>query len=294
MRILLTGATGFLGNALARHWCNAGHRVWAPFRPSAAPRRALPETPQLTPVPVSDDADWLRAVDAARPQAIVHTACAYGRAGESQLQVFDTNVRLGVVLLQAALDCTRERVSVLNTATVLEPEVSLYAFSKRQFSDWGGRLALSQPERLKFIDLRLQHMYGPGDDGSKFTTRVLHACYRHEESLDLTAGEQLRDFIHVDDAVAAFDVVVHGADFFGTADAIDVGSGHALPVRQFVETVHELTHSTTRLNFGAVPYRSDEAMLCVADTARLRALGWRSARDLAVGLQDTLSKEFQA
>jgi nucleoside-diphosphate-sugar epimerase len=292
MRLLLTGATGFLGNALARLWSAAGHRVWVPVRPSAAPRRALLQSPNLIPLTVAKDADWADAVAAAQPEVVVHTACAYGRAGESSFQVFDTNLRLGMVLLQALLSHTSGRVTVLNSATVLAPEVSLYALSKRQFSEWGSRLARAQPERLRFVDLRLQHLYGAGDDPSKFTTRVLHVCHRNEELLDLTAGEQRRDFIHVDDAVLAFDAVLRGAESFAAADGIDVGSGQAPTVRQFVETVHRLTHSTTRLNFGALPYRPDEAMLCVADTARLRALGWPPARDLAAGLTDTFRQEF--
>ena len=49
--------------------------------------------------------------------------------------------------------------------------------------------------------------------------------------------------------------------------------------------------STTNLDFGAVPYRAHEAMLCRADTTRLRALGWRPAFGLESGLLETLRRE---
>jgi nucleoside-diphosphate-sugar epimerase len=229
-------------------------------------------------------------VERVRPDAIVHTACAYGRAGETPRQIFDANLAFGIALAQAALDAGRP-VDFVNTGSVLDPDVSLYALSKRQFSDWGAQLARREAALLRFVDLRLQHMYGAGDDRSKFTTHVLQACLRNEPELKLTAGEQLRDFIHVDDVVSAYDAVLAHADRLAASDVIEVGSGSAPSVREFVETVRRLTGSTTHLAFGAVPYRTNEAMLCRADTSRLQSLGWRPIHDLASGLQDTIRKE---
>jgi CDP-paratose synthetase len=288
-RILLTGATGFLGSALARHWAGSGHEVHALVRPASSRRRLAGVDDALTLHELGADgvADVVAQVC---PQAIVHTACAYGRAGESPRQVFEANLAFGVDLLQAVLSGPAH-VTFVNTGSVLEPDVSLYALSKHQFSQWGAQLAWREPARLRFLDLRLQHMYGAGDDRSKFSTQVLQACLRNEVELKLTSGEQLRDFIHVDDVVAAYDVVLANAAILPAHECLDVGSGCAPSVREFVETVHRLTRSTTRLAFGAVPYRPNEAMLCRADTQRLQALGWRPRFDLASGLQETIRKE---
>jgi nucleoside-diphosphate-sugar epimerase len=239
-----------------------------------------------------NDADLLKAIRVARPHVVVHTACAYGRDGETPLQVLDANLRLGLMLLQASLAGTKHLVTLMNAATVLDPTVSLYALSKQQFSEWGARLAKAHPAQLRFVDLRLQHMYGPGDAHSKFTTNVLHACQGNQPRLALTAGEQRRDFVHIDDVVTAFDTVLQHAASLGTVDCVDIGSGYAPSVREFVETVHRLAGSSTALDFGAVDYRPDEAMLCVANTSRLRAMGWSPQHDLVSGLRDTLRKEF--
>jgi CDP-paratose synthetase len=290
-KILLTGASGFLGSALARHWAAAGHEVHALVRPSSS-RTRLGAAAVTMHVAASAD-EGARLVSGLRPDAVVHTACAYGRAGETARQVFDANLAFGMALLQAVLDGDR-RVNFVNTGSVLEPVVSLYALSKRQFSDWGAQLATRSPHALRFIDLRLQHMYGPGDDRSKFTTHVLHACQAGEPVLRLTAGEQERDLIYIDDVVAGYDAVLSHADELPAHELIEVGSGYAPRIRDFVELVHRLTGSTTALEFGAIPYRTNEAMRCVADTTRLRALGWRPVHDLASGLQDTLYKEFQS
>jgi nucleoside-diphosphate-sugar epimerase len=262
-------------------------------RPTSALGRIAPirelVVAHLTTTP-AEAAQVLRAV---APDAVVHTACAYGRAGESATQILEANVGLGVALLQAVCDGGRH-VDFLSTGSVLEPDVSLYALSKCQFADWGAQLAARSPQTLRFIDLRLQHMYGPGDDRTKFTTHVLHALHDGVPELKLTAGEQQRDFIHIDDVVSAYDAVLANAGLLQTCDAIEIGSGEAPRVRDFVELAQRLTGARTRLAFGSIPYRPHEAMRCIADTVRLRGLGWHPKHDLSSGLQDTLHKEFQS
>ncbi|MFM2343378.1 MAG: hypothetical protein RLZZ592_3031 [Pseudomonadota bacterium] len=289
MRILLTGPGGFLGSALARYWTGRGHALTLLARPGSRLERleGLLDRPKVRMLRATTPEDVASVVREAAPDAIVHTACSYGRKGETALDVMSANLVLGTALLQAVLDGTSREggpISVLNTGTVLAPEVSLYALSKTQFSSWGAALAASSPHRLRFIDLRLQQMYGPGDDRSKFTTHVIEACRRNEPRLALTPGEQRRDFIHIDDVVRAYDHILERKDDFAASDVIDVGSGEAVTMRAFVELAKAVTDAATSLDFGAVPYRANEAMLCVADTARLRSLGWAPEVTLADGL----------
>ena len=288
--LLVTGASGFLGSALARHWAGCGHDVHLLLRPTSSRARLGHAIERMTAHEAADPAAAARVLARLQPDAVIHAACAYGRAGETPGQVFDANLMLGMALLQAVLDGERT-VSFLNAGSVLAPGLNLYALSKRQFSDWGAQLSARSPQSLRFIDFRLQHMYGPGDDASTFTSHVLRACHANEPALRLTSGEQRRDFIHIDDVVAAYDVVLANATSLPSHEVIDVGSGDAPTIRTFVETVHRLAGSSTRLDFGAIPYRPGEAMLCVADTSRLRALGWHPVHDLISGLQDTLRKE---
>jgi nucleoside-diphosphate-sugar epimerase len=137
-------------------------------------------------------------------------------------------------------------------------------------------------------------MYGPGDDRSKFTSHVLHTCHENQPVLALTRGEQLRDLIHVDDVVSAFDLVLKNASSLQSRETIEVGTGESPSIRSFVEMAHRLLKSTTRLDFGAIPYRPREPMLCVADIHRLLALGWAPRHDLASGIAQTIQEDFQA
>jgi CDP-paratose synthetase len=294
MRILLTGPGGFLGRALTRYWAKAGHTLWLLARPTTQLHYLDGLLPAVRVLRAADPEEVAAAVCEAAPEAIVHTAGSYGRKDETPLDLIKNNLTLGITLIQAALNGlvrSEGPVSFLNTGTGLDPCVSLYALSKTQFSTWGSALAMQAPERLRFINIRLQHMYGQDHDRSKFTTNVFEACLRNEERLLLTPGEQLRDFIHVDDVVRAYDKILERRNGFACTDTIDVGSGEAITIRRFVEMVKEISGASTELDFGALPYRANEAMLCVADTSLLYNIGWRLEKKIADGIDELISAQ---
>lgn len=295
MRILITGPGGFLGSALAHHWAANGHELFLVARPSSSLDR-IADLLSSTRLIRADRPDEITAlVSETMPDVIVHTACSYGRMGESLLDVLDANIRLGVILLQSVMASSffsdRPPTLFINTGTVLAPEVSLYALSKSQFSAWGAALAISNPKLLKFINIRLQQMYGPSDDGSKFITHAIEAFRQNLPCLTLTEGQQLRDFIHVDDVVQAYDRILERQDQFIMSDEIDVGSGNAVTIKSFVEMAKRVSGANTFLDFGAVAYRPNEAMLCVADTKRLRSLGWSQSISLEDGLRRLMQSQ---
>lgn len=288
MHILLTGSNGFLGSALARHWVERGHTLTLLARPTSVLDRLDDLLQSVRVLRPSTPAEIVSMVREAAPDSIVHTACAYGRKGETLLNVMDANLVLGCALLQAVLDSKARDggpVTFLNTGTVLAPDVSLYALSKNQFSTWGAAIAEQSPQELRFIDLRLQQMYGLGDDSSKFTSYVIEACCLNQPRLGLTLGEQMRDFIHIDDVVRAYDRILERRNEFSASDSIEIGSGEAISMRKFVELVKHLSGASTILDFGSVAYRPNEAMLCVANLSRLHSLGWRTEVSLADGLK---------
>lgn len=291
LKILLTGASGFLGSALALNWLNASHQVALLLRPTSQLHRLRGLDASFDIGRCTTDAEIDAFVSRVQPEVVVHTACAYGRQSETSLQLFDVNLRLGLVILQA-LQHAAQPVTFINTGSALEPEVSPYALSKHQFAQWGRMLAVQSVGKLRFVNVLLQHMYGPGDDASKFTTHVLHACHRNEPTLKLTAGEQTRDFIYIDDVVSAYVTLLTQCNQLDAVQDIEVGSGVAPTIRQFVETAHRLTASCTELLFGALPYRANEAMHCLANVERMTQLGWAPAFDLNAGLKKTIELEF--
>ena len=292
MNILLTGASGFLGSALALYWLHTGHQVSLLIRPASDLRRLHGLDAGFNIGRCSTDIEVKHFITKVQPEVVVHTACSYGRNNETKLQLFDANLRLGVVIVQA-LQQSKTSCTFINTGSALAPDVSFYALSKNQFAEWGRLFALQSDCRLRFVNVQLQHMYGSGDDVSKFTTHVLHACWRNDPKLALTAGEQARDLIYIDDVVNAYDTLARKCDQLDAASEIDVGSGVAPTIRQFVEAVHRLTGSKTELHFGALTYRENEPMHCQANINRMKQLGWQPAFDLESGLKKTIEMEFK-
>ncbi len=114
------------------------------------------------------------------------------------------------------------------------------------------------------------------------------AHLRNEPRLVFIARYQKREFIHI---LRAYKCIINKpASFAAASDAIDVGSGEAVTIRDFVELTKHLAGAYTTLDFGAVPYRACEPMLCVADISRIQCLGWRPKYSLAEGLASTLNK----
>lgn len=286
--ILVTGASGFLGSRLANHLATLGHEVHATVRKTSNFERL--KKPNITLCLISDYESPSHIVERVSPDFIVHTACSYGRKTESPLEVFETNTYLGMQLIDGALKQNKP-CTFINTGTVLNSDVSFYALSKNQFSTIGKQITLTQTGELKFIDVALQHMYGPGDSPTKFTTHVIQSCMRNEAALKLSAGVQKRDFIYIDDVVSAYETLINKACELSKFERIELGSGVAPTVREYVELVKRLTVSTTELLFGEIPFRPGEEMLCIANNERLNQLGWMASHSLEQGLLATIKQE---
>ena len=288
MNILITGGSGFLGSALVHRFVERNDQVALLLRPESKLDRLKGVDPKAVKIGrCAGDQETIEFVRTTDPDVIVHTACSYGRRGESLTAILDANVRLGLLLLEEA-QALNHPVTFVNTGTVLHSEVSSYALSKNQFAAWGKQIVEVSKGQLQFINVLLQHMYGPGDDASKFTTYVLKACQDNRPELELTAGEQQRDFVYIDDVVSAYIVIVDQRAKLASFEEIELGSGDAPTIKFLVETIHRLTASTTQLKFGAVAYRPNEAMLCEADVTRLRQLGWVPQYDLQAGINQTI------
>ncbi|MBL4833179.1 MAG: NAD-dependent epimerase/dehydratase [Pseudomonas sp.] len=288
--ILITGITGFLGSALAHYYTQAGYKVAGLVRATSSYKRIEDILSKLEICQINKDDDVADSVARLEPHYIIHTACAYGRAGESLTDIYDSNVRLGLLLLDAAKRIDK-RVTFLNTGTVLDKETNTYSMSKIFFSDIGAMQTKQEGNKLQFINIALQHMYGPGDDISKFTTYVIKSCLTNVQKIDLTAGTQKRDFIYLDDTVSAYDAIIKNSEKLGSTEEIEVGSGQAVQVREFAELTHKICASSTKLNFGKIPYRDGESMHYEADTTKLRSLGWMPNYSLKEGLKKTVEKE---
>lgn len=284
--IMLTGATGYLGSHLAQALVDGGHRVAVLKRAGSSLARLAGCIDEVSCHDLDGDG-IAQAFTRQRIDAVVHCAASYGRNGESSLEVFDANTRFPLQVLQSA---TEQGCKLfVNLDTTLPDSLNAYTLSKSQFRQWGHFMA--RKTGIRFANAKLEHFYGPGEPGHSFTARVIAACSRNEPELPLTKGEQKRDFVYIDDVVQALlKILEHGLGTDFQLSEFEIGSGSPVTIRELVETVHRLTRSTTRLAFGAVPYREGEVMASNADLTAIRQLGWNAQVALNDGLRQSLPR----
>lgn len=284
--VLLTGATGFLGSRVLAKLLEAGYRVIVLKRSFSRTERIQPLLSSVRAYDIDrTDCDSIFSENAI--DTVIHCATNYGRRKENPLQVIEANLMLPLGLLYAGQQHGLK--SFINTDTVLDKRINYYSLSKSHFADW---LRMMSPQ-MKCVTLSLEHFYGPGDDRTKFVTSIIRQLLEGVKSIDLTKGEQKRDFIHVDDVVGAFIKVV---DNIGTMSPgyhkMEVGSGGTITIRDFVEKLKAMTgNTTTELKFGALPYRENEVMESHVDISGISRLGWRPMTGLEEGLKSTIEQE---
>jgi nucleoside-diphosphate-sugar epimerase len=143
------------------------------------------------------------------------------------------------------------------------------------------------------INIALEHFFGPHDDKTKFVSNIIDQLLNKSRRIELTPGEQKRDFIYIDDVVEAFMRILSRRDSLGKDFLhFEIGTGRLVSIRDFVTAVKKIVGSTdTILDFGALPYRNDEIMESQVDMRPIMALGWRPQFSLEEGLRRTVAVE---
>jgi nucleoside-diphosphate-sugar epimerase len=226
--------------------------------------------------------------------AIVHLATNHGRCENlSRLEdVLVDNVNGPLRLLERAIV---NKVPLFIAADTALPEDSThmapYVLSKKTFAKWA--TLACQGTSTRFLNVKLHYVYGEGDHDGKFIHDLIRQCLSNQD-IPLTPGQQYRDFIHVSDVASAFlTLAERGKELCGEGESVtlDCGTGYITSIEEVATIVRCHTRSTSKLLFGALPYRSGEPMAIEAFPYQLRKLGWLP-KTLSEGLRQTIEAEI--
>jgi nucleoside-diphosphate-sugar epimerase len=143
--------------------------------------------------------------------------------------------------------------------------------------------AYCQKTAMQFAWARIFHLYGPAEAEARLVPAVILALLKGQVA-KCTHGEQIRDYLHVEDVVSALWAIAK-SDFCGP---VNVGSGQPVKLRQMVETIAHYLNREENLALGALPADPREAPLLVADVRRLaNVIGWKPSITLEEGLGRT-------
>jgi CDP-paratose synthetase len=290
LKILLTGATGFLGTKLLADFLRSNFQVLIAKRASTNMSSLIQRFGKLEAWSV--EGNELENMFRLHPNidAIVHAATDYGRDESKPTATFWANEAFPIKLVELAIQYNTPLFlnmdTFFNSNEIVYDHLRAYSLSKRHFQEWG--LHCSTGGTIGFVNLRLFHLYGPGDGLQKFVPAMVKRSLAGEE-IDLSDGEQKRDFIHIDDAVAAVGTVLKaGLSMRKGYYHYDVGTGTSISIKDFMETMQRVCASGAKLNFGALPSRKGEFKDACADTQALHALGWEAKVGIEAGIQSVI------
>ena len=291
-RVLITGATGFIGRHCLPRLIERGVEVHAVVRLAHANYPGI----MWHLGDILEIGTPAALVKAVRPTHILHLAWCTSPRDYLTNPVNSRWAAATAELAEAFIGAGGERFVgagscaeyALTPATAdggdkLRGPASLYGMAKAGAFE---RLTeLAAKDDFSFAWARIFFPYGPYQAPERLIPSVIMALLRGNP-VDCTSGEQLHDFIHVHGAAEAL-VAILVSDVRG---AFDIGSGSGTSVRHVVTVLERIVGGRSRVRFGAKPQPVDESAAAVADTRRLRdELGWRPRIGLEEGLAATIA-----
>jgi nucleoside-diphosphate-sugar epimerase len=295
-KVVVTGASGFLGSHLTRRLLHAGSEVLAIGR--HADRLAQFEGECRTAIcSICNREELAGTIRDFRPSVIYHMA-AHPDGVESADQVrnsLNTNT-LGVLNTLEAAIAAQARVFVMadsvkvygnpgeNATSDLRPfPICSYAIAKA--ASWQVAKVMSAISGLQVVGLRLTFIYGPRQNWNLIS--YVQRCVERDEPVRLQGGNQTRDLLFVDDAVNAFLAAAQRRVAYG--HTIPVGGGHEISINEICcETLRVLGSSLPVLE-NAQPARMTEIWRSSSENSdAARLLRWAPRVSLREGLLRTL------
>jgi nucleoside-diphosphate-sugar epimerase len=292
-RVLVTGATGFIGRHSLPRLLESGYEI------HAVGGQRVPETP-------SRDIVWHRAnllepvevaalVDKVRPSHLLHFAwyavpgkywtapenLEWVKATVSLMLAFERAGGQRTVMAGSCAEYDWKFDYCSESFTPCRP-ATLYGSCKHAthilHDAWSRQSGISSAWGRIFF------LYGPGEHPSRLVSSVIHSLLR-DEPARCTHGNQIRDFMHVEDVSGAF-VTLLGSEVRGP---VNIASGTAIALRDVVHAIADYLRKRELVQLGAIPVPAGEPGVLIADVGRLRdEVGFRPRYELKKGIEQMI------
>lgn len=290
MKILVTGSTGFVGKFLVNRLLENSYEILEVTRSIEKSTQIYGDKTKK--VQITKDQELLRTeISNFEPEIVLHLAAFISSRDdyETVVQLTESNVLFLVRLLDALSD-TKIKLFV-NTGTfaeyqngdgVLNPAYA-YAATKiaaRSFIDY-----YSNIYKFKQINVIPYTIYGGKSDQKKIID-LLFESTKADTSLNLSPGEQVLDFIHIDDLVDLYVSIIENEIRLPVKSEIFAGTGTGISIKNLAKLITEVTVLKTNVNWGGLNYRERDVMYAVAQRNEINYLiNWTSKIDIETGLQ---------
>jgi nucleoside-diphosphate-sugar epimerase len=278
MKVLVTGATGFVGRHVVDALLARGHQVVASARDEQK-ARTLPWFDRVKFVPVDIHAGIEQAeLMFDSPDAVVHLAWP-GLPNYHASFHFEQNLPAAYAFLKALINGGVKHVLVAGTCfeygmrngelTESMPPLpeNSYAVSKDALRQFLMILSREVPFTLQWA--RLFYMHGPGQSSRSLLAQLDAAIDRGDKEFPMSGGEQLRDYLPVESVARSLAELL---DCHNLQGIVNICSGSPISVRSLTENHIRRRGSNIKLCFGAFPYPAHEPFAFWGSPRRMRGV----------------------
>lgn len=274
--VLVSGATGFLGSTIAKYLVENGAKVSVLVRQDSSLEKIKDIISQVN---VFQSDFFNKNNTKIEFDYFFHAATCYGRKGESQEEIYTSNVTWP---LEVAKHVNHRDLIFINFGTSLPRNTNDYSITKMTFIDIFQKISLG-----RIINLKLEQFYGPND--GTFVSFIIDQFKSKTKEIKLTIGTQKRDFIFYKDVISSISVILNSNTNFAQYTEFEIGTGTPITIREVVETIQtKMNAKSTNLLWGTVPLRPSDIQLSTANLTKLNQLGWHPQYNLNSGLDEIL------
>jgi len=301
--IFITGATGFIGSHLLKRLIKEGCNVHISIRKNSSLWciEEFKDDFVCHKIDLTDFEAVRLLIKQIKPDIIFHLA-AYGVDYRQQdiHHTIDANINASVNLFEAFLENKVHRF--IHTGSCFEYGQKSKHISERDplnpTSLYGATKAssvhlLSTIARYmksgELVILRPFGVFGEYEGLHRFVPQVIDKL-KNEHSVQMTLGEQIRDYIYIDDLIDAY-ILASIVPLKNKVEIINIGSGKGIAMKDLALIISKsLDVSNDLLQFGTLPYRPDEMMYLVANVDKAKSLlGWEPKVSIEKGLEHTIN-----
>lgn len=291
MRILVTGADGFIGSYLIPRLIEDRYNLFL----IGSNEDKLKEKFGLYSICLSfidlPHNELIQKMVDFSPEVIINLA-GYSTSSDSykdQELLFSANIlflgRLLDALKNVDLRCfifTGSSTEFFEGDSVFNPAY-LYSATKT-----AGRFILnyySDVYNFKSIFVTPYNVYG-GITGQRKIIDILYDSLDSKFPVDTTAGEQILDFININDLVELFCQILDNIETIPDRTNFQAGTGEGTSIRKLVKILENASGRKANINWGGIPYRKKDTMYSVADTSKqIELLNWQPKIKLKEGIK---------
>jgi UDP-glucose 4-epimerase len=288
MKILVTGANGYVGSRVCQ-FGGSKHEITALVRPSS--NISLLADSKLHSLVRSETSNWKSIIQEIRPHSVVLCDWNGVRGSAREFEDQEANCRRQLELLEAAAQSgVKNLINLGSQAEVGQVESEIQeAFQGNPLTKYGiAKKNLSQNflefsgGEMRVIWARVFSLYGTPQSDEWFIPKLVSALAKNQD-FEMTLGEQIWNYLHVDDCARAIIYLLENDNETGI---VNVAHPESITLRNIADIIHRNIATSGRIKFGSLPYRPSEPMSLLPAIHKLNRLGWRPEKDLEEGIRE--------